>query len=1007
VSWRGIAVAIALATCSSWAGADKPEAPGTNAIPIAKLKRTSPVDFEKEVLPILKNNCLACHNQTKSKADLILETPQSILKGGESGPAVVPRKSAQSLLLRAAAHWEKPFMPPKDNKVAASDFTPDELALLKLWIDQGAKGEVRGSGPIAWQPWPEALNPICAVALTRDGQFAACSRANQIFIYHIPSGQLAGRLNDPQLLKSGLYKKAGPAHRDLVESLAFNPEGDLLASGSFREVKLWRRPRNVQKLGFTAGASAEVQVVAASPDGKWIATGGDDNGVKLWSATSGKLVREFPGPTAAVLALRFSPDSAKLLSGSIDRSVRVWTVAEAKLVAQSTTPSAVNAVVWLAGAARFAGGGEDGIVRVWRMPNSAHREPALLQELKGHEGAVTTLAAVASDDGPLLSGGADGIARLWDVEKAALLRTLRHGGPITAVAVRGDGKRLVTAGTNQIAKLWDAQEGKEIAELKGDRYAREAVVNLDRQVSAAKLEVEYRKTTFQSTTNQHKSAVERVKKATDTNAAVTKVLAEKETAYTNAVAAKAAAEMALADLGPEVKKLAEALDAAEKASTEAEAAAKTAKEKKDAKADTLAQEAEAKKKALESAKAALNDLPADVKEKRKQALDKLAAGTKALTEAEREFKKSQQTKSTAAHELELALSAEKKAAGAMAEADAAIQRAEGEMKSTEAELASAKKTASDSEKPIRALAFSPDQLTLATGGEDQMVHTWSAESGAAFESFQGHRGTVTSIAFSRDGTLVSGSVDRSVIVWDLVPAWTLERVLGTGDTASLLADRVNALRFAPDGKTLATGGGEPTRGGEIKLWQVSDGKLVKEFKNVHSDAVLALDFTPDGKYLASGAADKFARVVEVSSGKVVKAFEGHTHHVLGVSWKRDGRTLATAGADNVIKIWDFVSGDRKKNVEGFSKEVTSVSFIPGTDQAVASSGDSTVSTVNEKGEKVRTFAGTSDFMQAAAVTPDGKIVVAGGQDSVLRVWSGSDGKPLATFKAPTASGRDF
>jgi hypothetical protein len=68
-----------------------------------------------------------------------------------------------------------------------------------------------------------------------------------------------------------------------------------------------------------------------------------------------------------------------------------------------------------------------------------------------------------------------------------------------------------------------------------------------------------------------------------------------------------------------------------------------------------------------------------------------------------------------------------------------------------------------------------------------------------------------------------------------------------------------------------TGGGEPTRGGEIKLWQLSDGKLVKEFKNVHSDAVFALDFTPDGKYLASGAADKFARVVEVAdqAGRVL------------------------------------------------------------------------------------------------------------------------------------------
>src|SRR5205814_6753508 len=157
-------------------------------------------------------------------------------------------------------------------------------------------------------------------------------------------------------------------------------------------------------------------------------------------------------------------------------------------------------------------------------------------------------------------------------------------------------------------------------------------------------------------------------------------------------------------------------------------------------------------------------------------------------------------------------------------------------------------------------------------GQDEKVHTWSAENGLAFETFKGHKGAVTSLAFTRDGTLVSGSSDRRAIAWDLAPTWTLERTIGTGDSNSPLVDRVNALRFTPDSRTLATGGGEPTRGGEIKLWQVSDGKLAKEFKNVHSDAVFALDFTPDGKYLASGAADKFARVVEVASGKGVKAF---------------------------------------------------------------------------------------------------------------------------------------
>jgi len=126
---------------------------------------------------------------------------------------------------------------------------------------------------------------------------------------------------------------------------------------------------------------------------------------------------------------------------------------------------------------------------------------------------------------------------------------------------------------------------------------------------------------------------------------------------------------------------------------------------------------------------------------------------------------------------------------------------------------------------------------------------------------------------------------------------------------------------------------------------------MQSFTNVHSDAVFGLDFSADGKYLASSAADKFVKVLDLATGKVVKTFEGHTHHVLGVSWKRDGRTLASAGADNVIKVWDFVTGERKKTIEGFGKEVTSISFVGITDQTLASSGDDQIRTVSDSARK--------------------------------------------------------
>ena len=136
------------------------------ALEVAAVQHAGPVDFEKEILPILRRNCLACHSSTEAESDLILETPQTILKGGSGGPAVVAGKSAESLIFQTAAHIEESFMPPEDNEVGARNLSPQELGLLKLWIDQGAGGEVLGiAAAPEWQPLPARVNPIYAVAI--------------------------------------------------------------------------------------------------------------------------------------------------------------------------------------------------------------------------------------------------------------------------------------------------------------------------------------------------------------------------------------------------------------------------------------------------------------------------------------------------------------------------------------------------------------------------------------------------------------------------------------------------------------------------------------------------------------------------------------------------------------------------------------------------------------------------------------------------------------------------
>jgi len=144
----------------------------------------------------------------------------------------------------------------------------------------------------------------------------------------------------------------------------------------------------------------------------------------------------------------------------------------------------------------------------------------------------------------------------------------------------------------------------------------------------------------------------------------------------------------------------------------------------------------------------------------------------------------------------------------------------------------------------------------------------------------------------------------------------------------------------------------------------------------------------------------------VADGKPVRSFEGHTHHVLGVTWRADGRMLVSSGADMVLKTWDPRTGDQLRTVQNqFTKEVTSVGFVA-DDLVVATGGDAKVRLINAaNGNSQRDFGGTSDYMYAAAASADGKTIVAGGLDSVLRIWN-DQGQELAKFAAPVVATRE-
>lgn len=971
---------------------------------ITRTNRNSKVDFESELLPILRKNCLACHNRTSSKAGLVLETPDDIRHGGDSGKVVEPGHSADSLMLKLAAHLDKPIMPPRNNKAEAVDLTADELGLLQLWIDQGATGEVRGGGEIAWQPLPQGLNPIYAVALSPDGQFAACGRGNQIQVYHVPTRKLVTTLADPQLSANATTGPAGIAHRDLVNSLAFSPDGNLLASGGYREIKLWRRPRDQRQFSLTNVTHHSILTVAVSPDGHSLATGDDQGGISLCHLGTGQTVWQVAAHRGAVNSLQFSPDGKSLASGGNDQSIQIWDAAKGNRLLATQTTTEINAVAWIAGGDELLSGGVDALVHVWFVDQARH-ELRALREIRGHDGAITALATVPTEPTQFLTGSGDGTVRLWDLNEGKVVRQMKHGSPVLAVAVRGDGKRVASSGLDRKARLWDLADAREIAVLTGNHEFDLKIAQITRQATLATNELAYRKTQWQNATNELHAQEERLDKAIKALATADKTLGEKSAKLKETKEARDNAEKALTELS-EVKQATEAFEAAEKSANEARERAKTAREKSPAEPATaeLIATAEAKDKVLAEARAALDKIPAATREKLKPAREKLTATLKSITDAEGEVTKAGLPKSAAETEQQLAGKAVETAKTGVIETKTTIEQAEAALKKTADELVLAQTESNQSRQFIRSVAFSPDQRTLATAGDDQIVHTWSADTGEGWENFKGHQGTVFAIAFASDQVLVSGSADQNTVAWNRNAGWTLERTLGGPQPDSPLSDRVNALRFNPDGRLLASGGGEPTRGGELKLWQVADGKLAQTLTNIHSDAVFSLDFSPDGSHLVSGAADRLMKIVDLASGKVVRTFEGHSHHVLGVSWKPDGRLLASAGADNVIKLWDALSGERKKTIDTFGKEVTSVGFVGITDQILASAGDHQVGLFKENGEKVRGFEGGNDFMNTAAISADGRIVIGAGQDGELRLWNGINGEKITVFAPEPKTG---
>ena len=257
-------------------------------------------------------------------------------------------------------------------------------------------------------------------------------------------------------------------HGGWVGSVAFNPDGKILASGSGdRTVRLWNVQEQKQ-VSVLAGHTDAVEVddgLAFSPDGKLLASGSRDKTIRLWSVAGQKQVGLLQHPDWAE-SVSFSPDGKLLASSSRDEIVRLWDVQEQKQI--GLLEKDAGRVICLA----FSPDGEllasaptDGNIYFWDA-----KERKQIGLLKGHWDRGWAWSIAFSPDGKTLAAGhTHGSVSLWNVKKQAQMGLLEgHIGPVYSVAFSPDGEWLASGGPddNEV-HLWNVHEKKQAASLQG------------------------------------------------------------------------------------------------------------------------------------------------------------------------------------------------------------------------------------------------------------------------------------------------------------------------------------------------------------------------------------------------------------------------------------------------------------------------------------------------------------------------------------------------------------
>jgi eukaryotic-like serine/threonine-protein kinase len=847
-------------------------------------------------------------------------------------------------------------------------------------------------------------------------------------------------------LKSTVIKEG----QDQLSKFVFNTDNSRIAAGTWEgEVQLWDATTGTQLRTFKEHTK-NVRCVDFSPSEELMASGSEDQTVRLWNAGSGE-VRTLGEHKYAVTCLRFSPDGRSLASAGGE--MRLWNVSTGEVL--FTFDSNVSEIAFSPNGTLIAATCTDNVVKLF---DATSGKP--LRTLRGHTDWVRCIE-FSPDGTQLVSGSDDQTIKLWDLSNGTERRTLKgHTAPISCVRFSPDGTRLASGSEDQTVKLWYVAN-----DFNPNNFALDADSGEFSPDGALLVTDGYKGTQlWDVVTGQEIRAIGNIKLSDCIGISFyngTRIATASDDQTISLWDAATGKKLSLLkghqDSIRELKFSQDGTHVASKSyddtikiwdassSKELFTRKKLDSERLLATLESVAFSPDSSLIAVGGADHTIVLLDAQTGETQRSFHSKHGmtvksvkfnpAGNRIAAIYEQDFgsnyfdsihdsiKLWDVVTGEELMTLHDADSSEIEAMSFSPDGSRIVACTDNDVQLWDAATGERLRIFKGHTANVAGVTFNPDGTRIATGSSDHTVRLWDTETGEELLTLRAHTSGVSSVTFSPDGTRLASIGDDSVRIWDATPSdlcvlvghtnTVIDVIISpdgsriasaaddhtiklwnmvTGAEISSLqenADFLTSMNFSPDSTRFLL----ETEGNTWVLWNPAMGeKLITLPGLMHRNN--SMTFSPDGKRIVSSSDDSIVKLFDIATGEEATTLKD-AGLVIYMAFSPDGTRIAIAGRDNTVRVLEASTGKLLQTLSGHSKSVTCVAYDPSGNRVASGSDDHTIKIWDtQSGAELLTIDGHSAGVTGVVFSPDCKHIVSTGNDFTTRFWNATTGDEL-------------